>query len=168
MVTALSLYQASQLEPAALGEDIIDIDDTDADQRSAAIDWVDSAILPGADSEVSVPFLRATGYDNVADFINLVFPSVASLTRTGWIAKGQALYDFAVTSYGRSEINKCINSNSKTYDDDSDQDRIQGNQRLQKLIDWALALIETQAAGEGAQDSSLNYSSAATIQLPAW
>lgn len=164
-ITAENLYQASQLEPADLGEDIINVDDSDADQRAAAIAWIDANVLPIADSEVSVPLLKATGYDNVTAFINGAFPLADSIIRADWIVKGEALYGGAVTSYGRSEINKCINSTSKTYDQDSDQDRIQGNQRLQKLIAWVMALIETQGTGEAEQSVKLNYSRAATMSV---
>jgi hypothetical protein len=100
----------------------------------------------------------------VDDFIDQRFPFVLDDVRAGWKVKGNALYDGAVLSYGRSEINKSINSASETYDKDSDQDRIQGNQRLQKLIDWATALIETQGQGDASQEVTLNNSSSAQVK----
>ena len=152
-ITAENLYQISQIEPASLGEEIINPEDDDSTQRVNAITWIGANILPGADSEVSIPLLKATGYDSVAGFINGRFADVDGDIRSGWITKGEALYDAAVKSYGRSEINKCINSTSEIYDKDSDQDRIQGNQRLEKLIQWALILIETEGEGSGINTS---------------
>jgi hypothetical protein len=147
-ITAERLFQASQIEPADLGEDVVDPELSDEAQKQAALDWLTEKVLPIADSEVSVPLLKVSGHDSIAGFINGRFTSVSQVAREGWIAKGNALYDGAVLSYGRSEINKSINSNDQSYDRDSDQDRIQGNQRLQKLLDWASALIETNAAGD--------------------
>lgn len=155
MITPEILYQAAQIEPASLGEDIINPEDDESTQRTNAIAWIGTNVLPGADAEVSVPFLKVTGYDNVKDFVNGAFPKVAQDVRNGWISKGEALYDAAVKSYGRSEINKCINSMSETYDRDSDQDRIQGNQRLEKLLEWSTVLLQTQGQGSGESDLSL-------------
>jgi hypothetical protein len=149
-ITAERLYQAAQLEPGDLGEDVVSPELGDEAQKQAALDWLTENVLPIADAEVSVPFLKVCGYDTIAGFINGRFSSVLEATRTGWIAKGNALYDGAVLSYGRSEINKSIDSNDQSYDRDSDQDRIQGNQRLEKLLDWASALIESESAGSGA------------------
>jgi hypothetical protein len=149
-ITAERLYQAAQLEPGDLGEGVVDPELSDEAQKLAALDWLSENVLPIADAEVSVPLLKVCGYDTVTGFINGRFSSVLEATRTGWIAKGNALYDGAVLSYGRSEINKSIDSNDQSYDRDSDQDRIQGNQRLEKLLDWASALIESEGAGSGA------------------
>lgn len=149
-ITAERLYQASQIEPSDLGEAIVSPDDDDATQLAEALSWLSDNVLPIADAEVSVPFLKVCGYDTVAGFVNGRFAAVLEATRTGWIAKGSALYDGAVLSYGRSEINKSINSNDQSYDRDSDQDRIQGNQRLEKLLEWASVLIESEGAGSGA------------------
>lgn len=159
-ITAEVLYQASQLEPADLGEDIIDPDEGEPQQKAAAIAWVAANVLPIAESEVGVPLLKVTGYDNIADFIGGRFPGVGPTVREGWIARGNSLYDGAVLSYGRSEINKCINSTSETYDRDSDQDRIQGNQRLAKLLEWAEILIRTGGHGSAhANDAGRNIAS---------
>lgn len=160
-VTAERLCQQSNLEPRDLDESIIDVDATDADQKTAMIAWVNLNVLPIADGEVSIPLLKATGYDTVDGFIDNRFPTVDNTIRSGWKLKGDALYDGAVLSYGRSEINKCINSTSDEYDKDSDQDRIQGNQRLEKLIMWANALIATNGGGDGEQNATLHYSKAA-------
>lgn len=160
-VDAERLCQQSNLEPTDLDESIISPDDDAATQLAAMNAWVDANILPIADGEVSVPLLEATGYDTVDDFIDQRFPAVSSTVRTGWKTKGNALYDGAVLSYGRSEINKSINSMSTEYDKDSDQDRIQGNQRLQKLINWATALIQTQ--GDGSANQARNYAGLTSV-----
>jgi hypothetical protein len=149
-ITAERLFQAAQLEPGDLGEDVVSPELGDEAQKQATLDWLTENVLPIADAEVSVPLLKVCGYDTVAGFINERFASVLQATRDGWIAKGNALYDGAVLSYGRSEINKSIDSNDQSYDRDSDQDRIQGNQRLEKLLDWASALIKSEGAGSGA------------------
>lgn len=163
-ITVERLHQASQLEPADLGEEIIDPDLSESAQHAAMLVWLDG-VLQIADAEVSVPLLKITGYDTVAGFINGRFPLVSVETRNGWISKGNALYDGAVLSYGRSEINKCINSNSEHYDKDSDQDRIQGNQRLQKLLDWAQILIETGGSGSGGNNGSAINGFSQTVRV---
>lgn len=161
-ITAERLLQASQLEPSDLGEEIVSPDDDATTQMAAALAWLTANVLPIADAEVSVPFLKVTGYDTIAGFIDGRFADVESETRAGWIAKGDALYDGAVLSYGRSEINKSINSSSDVYDRDSDQDRIQGNQRLEKLLEFASALIETSGQGSGSGDNEIPLSTQAT------
>lgn len=145
-VTPERLLQASQLAPDMLGADAVDPDATAEEQKQAALDWLRDNVLPLADAEVAVPLLEATGYDTVADFVNGRFPdssNIAQATRDKWIAKGESLYDAAVLSYARSEVNKSIASSAEEYDRDSDQDRIQGNQRLEKLLTWARTLIAT-------------------------
>jgi len=163
-VTAERLCQQSNLEPTDLDESIVSPDDDESGQLAAMEAWVEENVLPIADGEVSVPLLKATGFDTVDDFIDQRFSSVSDDVRTGWKEKGNALYDGAVISYGRSEINKCINSTSDEYDKDSDQDRIQGNQRLQKLVEWATTLIETQGQGDASQEVTLNNSSSAQVK----
>jgi len=160
-ITAERLCQQSNLEPTDLDESIIDPDDNASDQQLAMLEWIDANVLSIADGEVSVPLLETTGYDTVDDFIDQRFPKVSIVVRTGWKTKGNALYDGAVLSYGRSEINKCVNSTADEYDKDSDQDRIQGNQRLQKLIEWAMTLIKTQ--GDGSANQSRNYAGLTSV-----
>ena len=164
-ITVERLHQASQIEPADLGEEIVDPEISDAAQHAAMLAWLDENVLQVADSEVSVPLMKVTGYDDVAGFINGRFPDLAEVTREQWIAKGNALYDGAVLSYGRSEINKCINSNSEAYDKDSDQDRIHGNQRLQKLLDWAQILIETGGSGSSGNNGSVINAYTQTVRV---
>lgn len=143
-----------------LGEDIVDPSTDFEDQKLAVFAWLDVNVLPIADAEVSVPLLRVTGLDSVADFVNS-FTAVAQAQRDAWILKGASLYDGAVLSYGRSEINKTIDSNAEGYDKDSDQDRIQGNQRLAKMLEWATALI---ASNSTTGNSSDDVSSAPVSQ----
>lgn len=166
-VSAERLCQQSNLEPTDLDESIINPDDDASIQLAAMIAWVDANVLPIADGEVSVPLLETTGYDTVDDFIDQRFASISSTVRSGWKTKGNALYDGAVLSYGRSEINKSINSTSSTYDQDSDQDRIQGNQRLQKLINWATTLIQTQGDGNANQSRDHSNPTSMAVQTTA-
>lgn len=163
-ITVERLHQASQLEPADLGEEIVDPDLSGSAQHAAMLDWLDG-VLQLADSEVSVPLMETTGYEDVDGFINGRFPLVAVETRNAWISKGNALYDGAVLSYGRSEISKCINSSDANYDKDSDQDRIQGNQRLQKLLKWAQVLIETGGSGSSGNNGSTVNAFSQTVRV---
>lgn len=142
-ITALRLIQASQIDRSSLG-DIVPSTLSDDAAQAALIDWVEENPLAIAVAEVAVPFQKVTGYVSVPSFVNGRFPHVPDDERTLAIQSFQALWDGAVLSYGRSELNKVIDSNSETYDKDSDQDRIQGNQRLQKLLDGASSMIANQ------------------------
>jgi hypothetical protein len=138
---ALDLYQASQIEPGHLGPEIVKPDLDPDVQRAVALDYIATKVLPGALSEVSIPFRKATRYGDVKSFIAGAFPTMSEADQLVLVAEGEALYISAATSFGRSELNKRISSNAAAYDTDSDQDRIQGNQRLAKLLEWASDII---------------------------
>lgn len=155
-VSAERLYQASQLHPSMLGEDIIDRDADEEAQREAAIAWIESTILDGADAEVSIPLDTISGYDTLEELVAAALPTATSEARARRVLKGEKLYDLAVLSYARSEINKSIASNAPSYDKDADQDRIQGNDRLKKLLAWAemLGARAEEAGAGGVADTS--------------
>jgi hypothetical protein len=129
-LTAQAVYNAAQLTPSFFGS-AVDVDATEEDQLAQALSYIETEVLPGARAEISLPVRRALG--------NMTSPlDDAGLEALfGVVApEVKALWDAAETSYARSELNKRVSSNSTNYDQDSDQDRIQGNQRLQKLLDW--------------------------------
>lgn len=139
-LTAEQLFKAGNLGPSFFGIEIVDPMADDGDQKAQALAYIESDVLPGARAEVSVPFRLKTGHSNVREFIETRYPQMLSSSRESLIGEGEALYDAACKSYGRSELNKMVDSNAESYDKDSDQDRIQGNQRLQKLLDWAASI----------------------------
>lgn len=163
-LTAEQLYQASQLEPADLGEDVVSPELDNEEAKAAMLAWITANVLPGANAEVSVPFRRASGYGTVAEFIAARFPEKTENEQAALTTEGVTLWDFAVRSYGRSEINKSINSSSETYDRDSDQDRIQGNQRLEKLLEW-VAVLKDESDSDGVTESVLPRSSLARVSV---
>lgn len=151
-LTASQLYNAAALEPTQLDEDIVSPSLNDAAKKAAAIDYLESDVLPGALAEVAIPLRHATGYGSITALIAGTYPDATAEVQAALVAEGEPLFDAAVKSYGRSEINKLIDSNDASYDRDSDQDRIQGNQRLEKLLQWAALMV----AGDGASGSASN------------
>jgi hypothetical protein len=152
MLSAQQLYQAAALDPSALGPDIVNPDLDDDSQRAAVIAFLESDVLPVALSEVSVPFMRASGFPDVTAFIDAKFSDKTEEQRGVLAAPGVALYDAAAKSYGRSELDKLVDSNAQSYDRDSDQNRIQGNQRLEKLLGWVGMILDL-AQGDEPGDS---------------
>lgn len=159
MITAQRLIAAAQIKPVDLGIYLADSpsfadatrEEIDAAEQFALVQKVETEILPGAISEVRVPVFEAA---------SLGFEEGT----TALIGAGDdfnLLFDLAVLSYGRSEINKQIDSNSKTYDADSDQDRIQGNDRLKKLI----ASVNAGALTEGGVGSGATNAAAALLTI---
>jgi hypothetical protein len=163
MLTAAALYKAASLDPAQFGPEIVDLESAADEQRQQVLDYIDSDILPGAKSEVSVPFREATGYGTVAEFVNVRFPSLSATAREELLTEGEALYDAAVKSYARSELNKVVDTDSEAYDKDSDQDRIQGNQRLAKLITWAQT-VENSTSSTGVEESTIPVSTSVRVR----
>ncbi len=143
---ANSIYKAASLDPAQFGAEIVDPESEADEQRQQVLDYIDSDVLPGAKSEVSVPFREVTGYGTIADFAAARFADLGDSARNALIAEGEALYDTAVKSYARSELNKTIDTDAEAYDKDSDQDRIQGNQRLEKLLVWARTVMKSDSS----------------------
>jgi hypothetical protein len=162
-VTAEGLYLAASLDPTQFDEDIISPELDEAGQKAALIAHINTSILPGAKSEVSIPFRRVTGYGMVADFVNnhTRFALLSSDEKSALIAEGEPLYDLAVVSYGRSELEKQVDTDAAEYDKDSAENRVQGNNRLQKLLDWATDVISGGASGS----SDVPRSSIATARV---
>ena len=140
-LTAEQLYNACQIVPNALGEAIVDPNASDNDQKAAAIAYIASDVLPGAISEVSVGLRSASGKGTIADFIACRFADSSSEEAIALTTEGEALFDAAAKSYGRAEVNKVINTDRREYDEDSDQDRKQGDAKLKKLLDWVSMVI---------------------------
>jgi len=141
-ITALELIEAAQVTPAELGSKI-NPKGSPEQQQAAMVVWLDNNVLSLARSEVTVPLLETAGSTSWSTFIDTRFPQVPDAARTQWKAEGEELFDAAHLSYSRSEYNKQVKSSSDEYDKDSDQDRIQGNQRLAKLLSLATTLIKT-------------------------
>ena len=110
---ATSLYKAASLDPAQFGAEIVDPESDATQQRQQVLDYIDSDVLPGAKSEVSVPFREATGYGTIVDFAAARFASLGDSARDALIAEGEALYDAAVKSYARSELNKTVDTDQE-------------------------------------------------------
>lgn len=149
-LSALQLYKAAQLEPADFGGEVVDPDATDAEQLAQALAYLESegeagasSILTSSFAEVSLPVRKLLGnYTSPLTneglstlFGEILGPEVISL------------WDAAQTSFGRSELNKRVDSNSSSFDKDSDQDRIQGNQRLKSLLDFLTGWLAAQQNG---------------------
>lgn len=141
-LTAEQLYNACQIEPNSLGTKIIDPDDTESEQLAAAIAYVGSDVLPGAIAEVSVALRGASGKGTIADFIECRYSDADSAESTALVTEGEALFDAVVKSYGRAEVNKVVNTDRREYDEDSDQDRKQGDAKLKKMISWVSMVID--------------------------
>lgn len=131
-LTARQFYDAATISSSDFGVDVVAPELDEEGQLNAALAYIDSEVIPGARSEISIPFRNALGeYREKLDDDSLRYifgeASYQEVIR---------LWNLAEISYGRSELNKRIDSNATEYDKDSDQDRIQGNQRLQKLLDF--------------------------------
>ena len=101
-----------------------------------------SDVLPGAIAEVSVALRGASGKGSIADFIACRYADATSGEVTALTTEGEALFDAVAKSYGRAEVNKIINTDRREYDEDSDQDRKQGDAKLKKLISWVEMVIK--------------------------
>jgi hypothetical protein len=137
-VTAEQLWDASGLQPAHLGEEIVDPSADDAAQKQQALDYLTASVLPVAKSEVSVPFFKASnGYDVPLpdDLLLQRYPRLTSDQRAKIGEELSTLYDGAVLSFGRSELSKRIASDANEYDEDSDEDRKTARDQLRKLLD---------------------------------
>lgn len=137
MLTARQLYDAAQLEPADFGS-VVDPDANEEEQLQQALDYLESdavaesSILNSSFSEVSLPVREVLG-NYTSSFSNV---EIRKIFGDHLGLEVISLWDAAQTSFGRSELNKRVDSSSKSNDEDSDQDRIQGNQRLKKLLDF--------------------------------
>lgn len=166
-INALELWNASTLEPADLGsivneegELIIGLDATDAEQSAAAVAWVATKILPIATAEVGVPVRNALG-----DYL-MILDDVGLTAKFGAFAQEIIpLWNGAQICYGCSELNKRVDSNNVAYDKDSDQDRIQGNQRLQKLLDALRSWKLTQTSSPDDEDVWNNRHASASVPI---
>jgi hypothetical protein len=143
-VTAQQLYQAAQLEPSDLGEEIVPPRDTEEEQKAKALAYVEANILPGAESEVAVPYNKASKGNPFplpdalisAKWPNLDADGIARVSDN--IAR---LYDDAVISYGISKINRQIDTASESSDKDAAQDRKDADAKLAKLIDTVTDIL---------------------------
>lgn len=147
MITAEQLYKQANINPTDFGEEIVPATVTNpSQQRDLAIAHIEALILPGAVSEVSVPLMMVSrGSDLPLPLEDIVarYPDLEGDVdaQNAINASMQTLYDEAVTSYARSEINKQVSTNTKSYDEDSDQDRKQGDAKLQKLLDLVVSIL---------------------------
>lgn len=156
-LTAQQLYKAGQLKPSSFG-DHVDPNADDEEQIEQAIQFIEEEVLELSESEVSVPVSTALKLPDAPldnDSLLSIFGAVSG-------KRVIALWNAAQTSYGRSELNKRVNSNNDEYDEDSDQDRIQGNQRLQKLLDFIQQWQRDRTSGT-ATDNSIPSSGSVSI-----
>lgn len=163
-ITAEDLYRQSEVRPSDFGKDIVPPRGTEDEKRALAVDHIEKKVLPLAIAEVEVPYLKASGGYSIPLPDAIVLARYPKMNPAGILsinAQLASLYDAAVLSYGRSEINKQINTNAAEYDKDSDQDRIQGNQRLEKLLCF-ITDLRAQSPMAGASNRSLQTMTAPT------
>ncbi|BCM88730.1 hypothetical protein IAD21_00572 [Abditibacteriota bacterium] len=149
-LSAQQLADAASFSPDFFSADVIDPSLTEDEQKAQLLDYISSEVLPLANGEVEIPVRKALGdftsaLDN--DGLTAMFGNVGSSVI--------ALWDAAETSYGRSELNKRVNSDNAQRDTDSDQDRIQGNQRLQKLLEFVATWVALQPGSEESTETVL-------------
>lgn len=152
MITAEDLFKQANISPTDFGVDIVPPGTEDELARVFAIEHIDELILPGAVGDVSVPFAQAAnGYDLPLplEVVMARYPRFTQNNVDAYNDQLQALYDAAVVSYARSEINKQVASNSGTYDQDADQDRKIGDQKLAKLIESVSDIVRYFEIGPG-------------------
>lgn len=147
MVTAETIYTEAVIDPTDFGIEIVPASVTDPeDQKALALAHIEARILPGAESEVSVPLLR------VSRGTSLPLPSALILGRYPTLDDDQIdtlndrlqdLYDEAVTAYARAEIYNQTASNQASYDADVEKDRKIGDARLAKLLDAVSEITNT-------------------------
>ncbi|RYX83966.1 hypothetical protein EON83_12575 [bacterium] len=146
-IDAFQMYTAAQFTPDFYGSAIGDAP-TEAEQIAQAVAFIDLEVLPLANSEVEVPVRKALK-DMVSPLDN-----AGITTLFGHMAPSVIkLWDAAQTSYGRSELNKRVKSDNEERDKDSDQDRIQGNDRLKKLLDFVVEWVALQPGGDEQTES---------------
>jgi len=156
-LSAREVYDAAQLTPAFFGT-AIDFSGMPQEQEAQALAYIKTEVLPGAEAEVSVPVREVLVNFSVAlddDGITLIFGTVA--------VEVLKLWNFAVLSFARSELNKRVASSLAEYDKDSDQDRIQGNQRLQKLIAFVQTWRDHQTRPTPTWEETLGFSSSERV-----
>jgi len=139
MITPEKLFSISNIVPSDFGKEVIPVDVTDPEeQMTLALAHISDVVLPGAESEVSVPVMRASegyGIPLPESVVRTRYPNISDAGIASINSQLQTLYDEAVKSYARSEINKQVSSSSKGYDEDSDAGRETADAQLQKLLD---------------------------------
>jgi hypothetical protein len=164
MLTPLQLFNATTLEPEDFGAEVVSPDLDEEGKLQAALDYIEVNVLPGARSEVMLPFRKAMN-----DFTTQIDEdSLLGIFGPSTYEEIIALWDAAEISYGRSELNKRIDSNADSYDKDSDQDRLQGNNRLEKLVDYVLGwkAEQTQIEEDAATVLAAKNASPSSMSVP--
>lgn len=140
MINAESIYVIANVSPTDFGVEVVPSIVVDpVIQRNLAVSYIDTNVLPSAISEVSVPFLKVSGGQQLPvpdDIILRRYPAMTDMDdRDAVNDMLQTLWDTAAKSFARAEINKLVATNAKAYDEDSDQDRRIANQQLKKLLE---------------------------------
>lgn len=127
------------------------------DSLEATVDAIDLRILPIASDEANGAVdteLKGASYVD----LDSLFAAWASKNHPTEDAQAVAVstlraqyavkLEGAIVAYGRSEIRRWVRSIAPAYGEDGNDNRIQGNQRTAKLIEWIQSLINDVAVSE--------------------
>lgn len=144
-ITAEEVFLQANISPTDFGESVIDPEiEDEASQKEAAIAHIQTKILPGAVGDVQVPLMKVSRGNLLplpATMISIRYPLLDDAGVSAFNDQLMTLFNEAVKSYARSEINKQIASNATAYDADADQDRRIGDQKLKKLMDAVTEIV---------------------------
>jgi hypothetical protein len=143
-ITAEKLIANRALTPEMFSTQIIDPERTEDEQKADLIAHVESEIIAKAKSQLTIPVRTALGGRGLpltSAFVESKLPDSSEEDVAAIIQEVNDLADAAIESYASSEINKQVASNADEYDSDSDQDRIQGNNKRDSLIAFLKALV---------------------------
>lgn len=133
-LTTAQIWAAVSLDPSHLNI----YNDDEAAAQAAAIALLDTWRVPQlANAEVAVPVKAASGsygWPLPDDVILARYPAYTSAQIATELSEFADLYDGAVVSYARWEINKRVFSDSDEYDEDADESRQEGDAQLKKLV----------------------------------
>lgn len=136
-VTAEQVFLQSNIDAEEFGTQIIPTTLSADEKRQAAILHIDTNILPGAKSDVEIPVRKAARGNTLplpTSLIKRKYPDLDEDGADNLNTQMQFLYDEAVKSYARSEVNKQVATNRQSYDEDADQDRKIADDRVAKLL----------------------------------
>lgn len=156
MLTAAALIRRVALDPSQFNTDVVAPELDDAGQAAALATFVTNDVLPRVEGMVTVPFLKATGCDSVAEFVAEKLSKLSATKQAARLASGNNLWDAAATLAGNILMLDAIDSNSESYDKDADRLWARFKAAVQALTDWAGAVVQQMTGtGEPEQDGEV-------------
>lgn len=115
---------------------------TQEDKREAVIQYIKDNVLPGAIGEVAIALRSASGSGSVEEMVECRFPDISKEEADQLISEGEALFDSAVRSLGRAEIEEVIASDRPIHNETSSVNRREAKEKIDRLIAWATMVLQ--------------------------